>query len=103
VSPRREIRVARLRKERIGEYRDLHDRIPRQNVKHMTEAGFTDLRIFLLDDLLIMITEQDPTLAVPGRTIDERAEEEWREKSGRCFETLWQDATMIFDLQDARK
>ncbi|BBI32717.1 L-rhamnose mutarotase [Cohnella abietis] len=95
----REIRVARLKWDSIGEYRHLHDHIPEQNVKHIIQAGYTELQIFLLDDLLIMLTELDPSQALPDRVIDEQVEKEWHEKTGRCFESEWQQVDTIFDLQ----
>lgn len=100
MKTKREIRVARLHRESIGEYRHLHDHIPEQNVNHIIEAGYTELQIFLLDDLLIMLTELDPSQVILDRVIDEHAEREWHEKTGSCFETVWQQSEKIFDLQE---
>lgn len=98
VRMNREVRVARLHRDQIDVYRRLHDHIPEQNVKHITEAGFTDLQIFLLDDLLVMVTEFDPSKVITDRVIDEQAEKEWHEKTGICFESVWQTADKVFDL-----
>lgn len=99
MSIKREIRVARLHRDKIEEYQHLHDRIPEQNIKHIVEAGLADLQIFLLEDLLIMITELDPSQVITDRVIDEQVEKEWHEKTGICFESVWQNADKIFDLQ----
>lgn len=103
VRMNREVRVARLHRDQIDEYRHLHDHIPEQNVKHITEAGFTDLQIFLIDDLLVMLTEVDLSGAIADRVIDEQAEKEWHEKTGICFESVWQSAEKIFDLRHLNK
>ncbi|OCT11729.1 hypothetical protein A8709_28045 [Paenibacillus pectinilyticus] len=96
---KREIRVARLHRERIADYRSLHDHIPRQIVKHLIEAGYTKVQLYLHEDCLIMLTEYDQTQMIPDRTIDEQAEKEWHHKTGLCFETFWQQSEHIFDLQ----
>ncbi|MFD0695262.1 L-rhamnose mutarotase [Paenibacillus sp. GCM10027628] len=100
---KREIRVARLRRDLIVEYRQLHDHIPQQIVKNLIESGYTDLQIYLHGDYLIMLTEHDQTQMIPDRTIDEQAEEEWHHKTGRCFESFWQQADNIFDMQEQIK
>ncbi|GMX63733.1 hypothetical protein Elgi_32260 [Paenibacillus elgii] len=100
---KREIRIARLHRDRIADYRHLHDHIPQQIIKHLSEAGYTDLQIYLLDDCLVMLTEHDQTQIIPDRTIDEQAEKEWHKTTGRCFESFWQQAENIFDMQEQIK
>ena len=99
----RQIRTARLHRDQIAEYRRLHDNIPDLIVKHLIEAGYTDVQIYLHDDVLVMLTEFDSKETVPDRSVDDAAERDWHSKTGACFSSEWQVANKIFDIRDTLK
>ncbi|RKP54398.1 L-rhamnose mutarotase [Cohnella endophytica] len=94
-----EVRVAHLRPDQVERYEQLHRNIAPGNEKHMREAGIVSLRIYRDGQVLLMIVESDPTLAIPDRVINHQLEEEWHHLTGNCFSKSWQDASEVYRLQ----
>lgn len=89
---------ARLLKDRIDRYRELHDQIPEQIERHLREDGIVSLDIYLDGDAVMMIVRRNPNQSAAHKNFDEKLEQWWQRETGQCFETFWQPSTPIYSL-----
>lgn len=95
---RTEIKIAKLHADQIEQYEQLHRNIPAEIEKHLSERGFTSIRIFRIGTDLVMIMDIDPDTEKKDRVIDEVIVSEWNRLTGDCFAAVWKDATEIYSL-----
>ncbi len=95
---KRTMNIATLYPNKIEEYERLHNRIPSQIVKNLSEGGYTELRIYRQGTTLLMYMEWDEAAVVSDRIFDAAAEKEWQQVTGACFEKRWEEVPEIFSL-----
>jgi L-rhamnose mutarotase len=95
---KRVMNIATLHPDMIAEYERLHNQIPPQIVKNLSESGYTELRIYRQGTTLLMYMEWDEAAVVSDRVFDAAAEEEWQQVTGACFEKRWEEVPEIFSL-----
>jgi L-rhamnose mutarotase len=95
-----EVYIATLLPDKVALYQELHDRIPEQIETNLKEKGIVSLEIYRSGLELCMIVRKNSGKAAVLKNVDLELERWWQSETGNCFETLWQQSSPIYHLED---